>query len=565
MKLVNKIKMYINLFFSINKNMFYEKYKFINISDKNKTKFYAGWYFIKNYILILAGICVLNSIFDNYVLCGVILSLMMLSCFMQVDALDWKAFERNDYMLAVQSNGKRCLIVLMGNLIYNLFINTNIFLYGGLIGYFLELDILTCIGLMVAYVAVYILISLIYFVLRNSTISIKKVYSLINYIFSLVSTVLIIYFVLRIGINLIRVLITRATDVSVSDIVLLNEFEEIYIQITDNSYIVAAVAAVIVVGVILSYIYTLWKISTRSYKLKDDSKYTVNSFGVVSAYRRIFGRIFGEKKARQFLNKEFALFTDVYKYNFRDYWFVFIADRAVAILLAILMILYQYDFYGRQCILLCIFPMFLMLDINSATSVKMIVNMSFISDYNTILAANTNGIPLKELLKSKMKFFYGMKSVSYIIYFAMTNYVLNIFECSWYIYVAVNVLCLLVLAIMPKIYLTNNLIYTRINYRDYEKYLEESQVLEHGIGEFLPINLLYKGMCMTTFVLLFFLLLGPVFNISINQLVYVAVIVPLFVVGMAVCYIIMRRINSNIISFIEGGDYSADFAKIFKK
>ena len=30
-------------------------------------------------------------------------------------------------------------------------------------------------------------------------------------------------------------------------------------------------------------------------------------------------------------------------------------------------------------------------------------------------------------------------------------------------------------------------------------------------------------------------------------------------------YIIMNKIGNNIIRFIKGGDYSADFAKIFKK
>ena len=55
-------------------------------------------------------------------------------------------------------------------------------------------------------------------------------------------------------------------------------------------------------------------------------------------------------------------------------------------------------------------PCFLILDISSAVSVKLIANMSLIADRNTVMIANTNGIDIKDILKSKLEFFYIIKS-----------------------------------------------------------------------------------------------------------------------------------------------------------
>ena len=59
-----------------------------------------------------------------------------------------------------------------------------------------------------------------------------------------------------------------------------------------------------------------------------------------------------------------------------------------------------------------------------------------------------------------------------------------------YMIIIGNLLNLVVLNFFPKLYFTNNLIYSRMNYKNYQKYLDESKILDFGVSEFYPLNLI---------------------------------------------------------------------------
>jgi len=265
------------------------------------------------------------------------------------------------------------------------------------------------------------------------------------------------------------------------------------------------------------------------------------------------------------VEKEFSLFADIYKYNYANAWYVYLADRSIAILLAIVTVMYRHSFAGAGFVLMGLIPCFLILDISSAVSVKLIANMSLIADKNTVLIANTNGIDIKDILKSKLEFFYIIKSFSIIIYFAISNIIMNIFNGNIYMMLGVNLLNIMVLFMMPKNYLINNLIYTRMDYKDYRQFLDESQILDVGVNDFLPINILFKIISTVVMLILATFVLKSFIKFDIPAVIIYFLIVMSYLITIPVCSKVMKRIGRNIIDFIEGGNYSADFAKIFKK
>ena len=47
--------------------------------------------------------------------------------------------------------------------------------------------------------------------------------------------------------------------------------------------------------------------------------------------------------------------------------------------------------------------------------------------------------------------------------------------------------------VLPMCCFYNNLIYTRMNYRLYEQYMEESGLIDVGVKEFVPLSFYYSG------------------------------------------------------------------------
>ena len=558
--------MYINLFISINKNMFFEKYKFISLSEKKKKSFYAVWFFIQNYVFLMIGTLVIYKLFKSTLVCGAICFFHLISGFFQIDSNDWKAFERNDFVMAFPQKSKRCFMVLVGNLIYRLFISNNIVFYGIITGLLFGMKTIGIVCFIMLYLIIYMISELVVFTVRYSIIGIKKFYSIFGYIFSMSVTSLVIYAIFQVGIYLATQIIKKQLDKDN----ILAEFEllvgRISIWFTEHKIVLASLAAVFALFITASFIYTLYVLKHNFYSEKDKSKYVVKNFRFIRFFRFLMHSI--AKSDNHYIalsDKEYALYADVYKFNYKNYWYVMIADRPLAIMIAVIAVLYDHMFEGCELLLLGILPCFFMLDINSATTVKLLVNMSFISDYNTILFANTSGISLKELIRAKLRFYYVTKSVSTVVFFITSNLIMYVFGCEPAIYILTNLLCLIILIVFPENYLISNLIYTRLNYKQYEKYLDESQILEVGSREFFPLNLLYRVMTTLVFLALIVLLFGTRFSFRISEYLIMGIMFSVFIIGIFLCRKIMKRVGNNILAFVERGDYSADFAKIFKK
>ena len=129
----------------------------------------------------------------------------------------------------------------------------------------------------------------------------------------------------------------------------------------------------------------------------------------------------------------------------------------------------------------------------------------------------------------------------------------------------VNLLNIMVLFMMPKNYLINNLIYTRMDYKDYRQFLDESQILDVGVNDFLPINILFKIISTVVMLILATFVLKSFIKFDIPAVIIYFLIVMSYLITIPVCSKVMKRIGRNIIDFIERGNYSADFAKIFKE
>ena len=169
--------------------------------------------------------------------------------------------------------------------------------------------------------------------------------------------------------------------------------------IINNNIIALVLIVVYVMVVLLLNIFTIKYLEKSSYLDKEDSVYIVDNFIIVKLIKKILSILYRNKPTRLVLiNKEFALFTHIYKYNFKDYFFIFIADRSMSFLISIFLIISKYEYSASSLIILLIVPIILLVDINSNVGVKLITNMSFITDYNTLLCSNTSGFDLNKLI-----------------------------------------------------------------------------------------------------------------------------------------------------------------------
>ncbi|SEF94936.1 hypothetical protein SAMN04487934_105128 [Eubacterium ruminantium] len=558
------IHMYIYLYFSINKNMFFEKYKFIKIKYEKQRLIYTIFFVCKNYLLILAGMCFIYFKFDPRI-CQLLIAFILLTELLHVDASDWRIFERNDFVMMIPKAFERSAIVLFGNMIYKFIINTNIFFYTVLLCLCDLSNTIYCLMFMAIYLIIAIVLEWSAFFVRYSTIEIKKIFGLIKYLVSMVSTVFLIYYFVEIILYFIRKISDKSFSVAkAAHTAYVNLKEVLHFAIRERVIIFIFMGLFIILCSIAVFV-TIRQISDSYYRFKDENRYVIRNLWILRAVYALYVSVENKLKRKSVLTeKEFSLFADIFKYNYDNTWFVYLADRALAMLIAFTLILYKYNMAGVEYLLLAMIPSFFMLDINSATSVKLLVNMSFISDCNTLLLSNSNGLAIKSIINSKLRFFYIMKSFSIGIFFVVSNMIMLFFHCDILIFLLENTINVAILLLMPKCYLINNLIYTRMDYKDYRKYLDESNVLEEGIGEFIPINLLSKIMSIIVMVVLMNYTLGKMLGFSIKGWIILSVVVTVYLSGIIICSVIMSRIGKNIIGFIEKGDYSADISKIFK-
>ncbi|MCR5465213.1 MAG: hypothetical protein K6F11_00010 [Lachnospiraceae bacterium] len=564
--MVNYLRMFIHLYFSINKNMFFEKYKFLRIDEKKQRNVYLLWFVVKNYLLVIAGLGVVYYITKSLIPCQILVNAVLFTEFFRIDPTDWRLFERDDFVLTIPQCVKRTLVVLLGNLIYKIVINTNIFFY----------TVLLCVcdpsnagfypALGIAYIMVIVILECGTFFIRYSTLGIKKGVGFLEYIISMVVNGVFVYGVFEAIIYAVKKIAVRDFSMKKALVSAGKICERIIGTLLEYRFLLVWLAVSLLILFIGILWHTIRKLSDSFYFYKDESRYVIRNLWILNAAFIAF-KYFSRrmKKTSAMTEKEFALFADIYKFNYVNTWFVYLPDRTISVLLAIAIVMKNHPFTGVEYVLLGLLPCFVILDIDSAISVKMVANMSFISDRNTLLVSNANGLSIKEILNSKMRFYYIMKSAGFCILAVMINLMMASFKCEWFIILFVNLMSVMAVMLMPRNYLINNLIFSRMDYKDYRRYLDESKLLDEGIQEFIPLNLFFKTMSIEVVATVFIFSIGRLIGFSTKEWIIVTIIIGTFMAGIVLCSVIMRRIEKNIINFIEKGDYSADLAKIFKE
>lgn len=565
MKLNKRISMFISLFFNINKNYFFERYKFLRLKDKNKKILFTFWYIFKSQIFVICSVLILQFLFKSYVLNTVVIVLLLFSMMLGMDTKEWRLFYRSDFISEIPDIKQRFLTVLLGNIVLKLFVENSLILLSLLLLVYTHTSLLYLPLFLAIYIVVYAASLSLFFMIQSSTFKIKKIFSLINYIFSFLFTIIFIYllldFVITVFINFSDNLANRNILPNFIDQGT-NVVKNFAMFIVNNNIMVIVILAFYVITVLFLNIITIKYLEKSSYLDKEDSVYITDNFIIVKIIKKILNILYRKKSNKLVLiNKEFALLTHIYKYNFKDYFFIFIADRSMSFLISIFLVLSKYEYTASYLIIFLLVPIILLVDINSNVGVKLITNMSFITDYNTLLSSNTSGFNLNNLIKSKLNFYYSVKSGAYIIFILVYNLMYISLSMPLYMLIISNVLNLIILSLFPKLYFINNLIYSRMNYKNYQKYLDESKILDFGVSEFYPLNLIFKIWVVIVFLDLIFTTIIPIVNINILLLINLVVIL----LSMLIVYLIMNRIKRNIIHFIERGNYSADFAKIFKE
>ena len=565
MKLNKRISMFISLFFNINKNYFFERYKFLQLKDKNKKILFTFWYIFKSQVFIIGSVLILQFLFKSDMLNTIVIILLLFSMMLGMDAKEWRLFYRFDFVSEIPDIKQRFLTVLLGNVVLKLFVENSLILLSLLLLIYTHISLFYLPLFLIIYIVVYASSLSLFFIIQSSPFRIKKIFSLINYIISFLFTVTFIYLLLDF---VITIFITFSNNLDNRNILptFINQgisvVKNLAMFIINNNIIALVLIVVYVMVVLLLNIFTIKYLEKSSYLDKEDSVYIVDNFIIVKLIKKILSILYRNKPTRLVLiNKEFALFTHIYKYNFKDYFFIFIADRSMSFLISIFLIISKYEYSASSLIILLIVPIILLVDINSNVGVKLITNMSFITDYNTLLCSNASGFDLNKLIKSKLSFYFSVKSGAYIIFILVYNFMYISLNMPLYMIIIGNLLNLVVLNFFPKLYFTNNLIYSRMNYKNYQKYLDESKILDFGVSEFYPLNLIFKIWIIIVFFVLIFTTIIPIVNINILLLISLLVIL----ISILIVYLIMNKINKNIIHFIERGNYSADFAKIFKE
>ena len=177
---------YINLNWALNRNLFFERFKFLNMGkEKNKILYLIG-FLINEYVLCLLGMGVLCYYFKNTKIFIILPIGMMFALFIGVDGNDWKLFDRADFEMAEPLASKRALDILKGIIIYRLGIKNNIFFYTILSGIVLSVSPVVLICVSMIFSLMFVLCEMFAFIIRYSTFLTKKIYSFISYVCSLV-------------------------------------------------------------------------------------------------------------------------------------------------------------------------------------------------------------------------------------------------------------------------------------------------------------------------------------------------------------------------------------------
>lgn len=558
---------YINLNWALNRNLFFERFKFLNMGkEKNKILYLIG-FLINEYVLCLLGMGVLCYYFKNSKIFIILPIGMMFALLIGVDGNDWKLFDRADFEMAEPLASKRALDILKGIIIYRLGIKNNIFFYTILSGIVLSVSPVVLICVSMIFSLMFVLCEMFAFIIRYSTFLTKKIYSFISYVCSLVISTIFFFTIISSLIYLAKNIINKQISYCriekelIQNIKILNSF------IGANKEIIIIGVCVYALLIFVGFFLTLKKIQMSDYLDKENKYYSLKYFYSLIIFKKIMERVYKNKEELLVLIlKEIRLFTDSFRYKYKDYFFVIGPDRSTAFLIAVFLQVLYNPVKNQQIFIIPIIVTFAIADIFSATTMKLLTNYSFVAEYQTLQSYLANGLDFRNIISGKIRFFYGIKSLGFGCYLAIANAFMYACKCDWYVFLISDSLCIMLFIVLPMCCFYNNLIYTRMNYRLYEQYMEESGLIDVGVKEFVPLSFYYSGFYFISIMEIIFVCIFNSLSIFfIPKQVFYATTIIYAVIGIVICHYIMKRIGKNICSFVERGDLSADFVKIFEK
>lgn len=546
------MKSYMYLYFYANKNYFFDRFKFLR--NKILEKFYYIMVVLKQLLLILALIIIGNKISYLKTILSIIPFVIFYYKIFSIDTKKWAHYYRKDWGLAYPSDTKRFFVIMISNFIIDFIIEDNIFIYFMYSVNFFEFSFVLLVYTTIVFL--YFTTMIFELILMQVSLFLKKIYSFINYIVSNITSMIIFYiifnFIIEVIINIVNKknilsFIIKKVNLDITNLIFnLNKF---YINKIFILTILILIFNLIMVFSLLKRDKLSFDLNKLTPKMKD--------LYILKFYYLLYKTF--TKRESYLVKKEFLLISELFSFNYMEYYNTFLVDRSIFILSSILFIIVKYKASNIFIILFPLIFIFIFMDISSGISTKLVANMSFSSDFNMLRAFNSINRDIKELIVNKLRLFNLFRFMSYF------SYIIIIFLISFYINIPIKSYILLLMVViiniilLPRIFFINNLIYTRIEYRNFNKYIEDISFISNNIKDFFLLDIYYKIM----YIWLFSTIVAYNLNIYFYNIIYIGILI--FSVILVFIYLIMKKIEKNIIDSIKEGDFSVNISKIFKK
>lgn len=555
MYLLQHIKLLSLFSFFVNKNLFLERFSFLkSLKICTQNKIYLAYFIFNRYAIWGFIFAIWWFLKWPTVALSILLVLYLSLKLILLDIDDWQLYFNNDIRLAIPKQSKRYLTILFNILVYKFFVTDNILIY------LIALKIITpisCTALLciaITYITVSAFILSLYLVLKVGSLKLKAFYSLFSYLSAMIAMFIFGYIVIK-GITYIaNSIYSLILGTYVFDLYeFINKVTLSFNGFLSNNNLFILISLIVVLISVLSILFIY-----HSANLEMSNEHPILHLS------KFIERLISFRKQdnlQQCLSlKEHKLIIDIYNYNFKQYYFTFFMDRPYTVLIALTLSFLTINLNCKNLLFFGLNTVLFMTEIGSIMGNKLIANLSFITEYNTLRQFNCNGISIRKLSNAKLNLFYNIRLIPTLIFTATVIVGHTILDSSLFLIIANIISLFLMFIFYPKDYFTRNLVCTRMDYKDYESYLTEKNILEGGVDDFSPLNWLYNTLFFSVVVLSILAFIFP--NIA---LIFNIVCIFIFVMAPIICHIFMNRIYKNVISFIERGDYSADFSKIFKR
>lgn len=541
--------------FFVNKNLFLERFSFLkSLKTSTQNKIYWTYFIFNKYVIWGIIFAIWYFLKWPTVALSILLVLYLSLKLILLDIDDWQLYFNEDICLAIPKQSKRYLTMLLNILVYKFFVTDNILIYIIALKIITPVSSVALLCITLAYLAISAFILSLYLVLKVGSLKLKAFYSVFSYISAMLAMFIFGYIVIK-GITYIAnsiyslILGTYTFDFNKFIDKITSNFNGFLSS--NNLFILSSLVVILISTLSILCVYRRANLEMID---KQPILHLPKFIKRLMSFRK-------QADLQQCLSlKEHKLIIDIYKYNFKQYYFTFFMDRPYAVLIALTLSFSSLNLNCKSLLFFGLSTVLFMTEIGSIMGNKLIANLSFITEYNTLRQFNCNGISIRKLSNAKLNLFYNIRFIPSII-FTITVTVGHIILGSSLFLIIANIISLFLMFIFyPKDYFTRNLVCTRMDYKNYEGYLTEKNILESGIDDFSPLNWLYNALFFSVVVLSILAFIFP--NIAfISNIVCIFI----FIAAPVVCHAFMKRIYKNVMSFIERGDYSADFSKIFKR